>query len=325
MAGGTVALLHERFDADARPDELDALVQADEISEALLAAGRQVERVAVGLDLGALLARIDALAPTLAFNLVESLGGNGALIAAVPALLERHGVPTTGCDAAALHLSSHKLLAKRWLRRHGIATPDWVAGAEAPSVAGGTWIVKSVWEHASLGMDDGCVVNGSTAIRRRIEQSRRTFGGDWFAERFVDGREFNVSILEMDGRPRVLPIAEIEFEDYAPGKPKIVGYAAKWLPDAVEYQATRRVFPVLPAELAGRIRDLAAECWSIFGLRGYARVDIRLDAAGTPWVLEINANPCLASDAGFCAAAEAGGLDYGTMIGLIVSAAGRRP
>jgi D-alanine-D-alanine ligase len=246
------------------------------------------------------------------------------LIAVVPAMLERFGVPTTGCDAAALHLSSHKLLAKRWLRRHGIATPDWVAGADAPSLAGDTWIVKSVWEHASLGMDDGCVVNGSAAIRRRIEQSRRTFGGDWFAERFVDGREFNISILEIDGRPSVLPIAEIEFEDYAPGKPKIVGYAAKWLPDAVEDHATRRVFPVVPFELAARIREVATECWSIFGLSGYARVDMRLDAAGTPWILEINANPCLASDAGFCAAAEAGGLDFGTMIDLIVRAAGRR-
>ena len=123
----------------------------------------------------------------------------------------------------------------------------------------------------------------------------------------------------------MLPIAEIEFDGYAPDKPRIVGYAAKWQPDAVEYHATRRVFPELPAALAGRIRDLAAECWTIFGLSGYARVDIRLDAAGTPWILEINANPCLTRDAGFFAAAEAAGIDHGTMIGLIVSAAGSRP
>lgn len=325
MTDGIVALLHERFDAAARPDELDALTQADEVSAALLARGQRVERVAVGLDLGALKSAIGAVNPQLAFNLVESLGGNGALIAAVPAMLAGLGIPTTGCDAAALNLSSHKLMAKRWLRRHGITTPDWVAGDSLTTVAGGRWIVKSVWEHASLGLDDGCVVNGAAAIRSRMADSRRTFGGDWFAERFVDGRELNVSVLEIDGRPQVLPIAEIEFEGYAPDKPRIVGYAAKWQPDAVEYHATRRVFPLLPVALAGRIRDLAIECWTIFGLSGYARVDIRLDAAGTPWILEINANPCLARDAGFCAAAEADGIDQGALIGLIVSAAVSRP
>ena len=171
MTNGIVALLHERFDADARPDELDTLAQADEVSAALLARGQRVERIAVGLDLGALKSAIGAVKPQLAFNLVESLGGNGALIAAVPAMLAGLGIPTTGCDAAALHLSSHKLLAKRWLRRHGIATPEWVAGDSVTAVAGGRWIVKSVWEHASLGLDDGCVVNGAAAIRGRMERA----------------------------------------------------------------------------------------------------------------------------------------------------------
>jgi D-alanine-D-alanine ligase len=55
---------------------------------------------------------------------------------------------------------------------------------------------------------------------------------------------------------------------------------------------------------------LARECWHGFGLRGYARVDFRVDQEGNPWILEINANPCLSPDAGFAAALERAGISF---------------
>jgi D-alanine-D-alanine ligase len=62
--------------------------------------------------------------------------------------------------------------------------------------------------------------------------------------------------------------------------------------------------------LISELKRLAIECWKVFGLRGYARVDFRVDTQGRPWILEINANPCLSPDAGFAAAAAYAGISY---------------
>ena len=85
--------------------------------------------------------------------------------------------------------------------------PDW-AGLD-----GGRWIVKSALEDASLGLDDGAWLRVAEVLPRAAECAAR-FGGDWFAERYIDGREFNIAVL--DGR--VLPMAEMRFEHWPEGK-----------------------------------------------------------------------------------------------------------
>ena len=67
-----------------------------------------------------------------------------------------------------------------------------------------------------------------------------------------------------------------------------------------------------------RLSDLAAECWRLFDLRGYARVDFRCDAAGQPWILEINTNPCIAPTSGFAAALQQAGISYDDGIQMIL-------
>ena len=178
--------------------------------------------------------------------------------------------------------------------------------------------MKSVWEHASFGMDDGCVVNGSDAAHVRIGECVARYGGEWFAEQFIEGREFNISVLEEAGQPLILPIAEIGFSDFPPGKPKIVGYAAKWDEQAPEYLATPRSFPELDNRLSDALAWVVHKCWKSFGLNGYARVDIRVDNKGIPWVLEVNANPCLSRDAGFAVAAQMAGIGYERLIDKIL-------
>jgi D-alanine-D-alanine ligase len=222
-------------------------------------------------------------------------------------------VPFTGCSASALGVTSDKLLAKQHLLRAGVPTPA-VFGAGADE---GPWIVKSVWEHASLGIDDSSVVRGAAGVPRALETRRAEFGGDWFAERFVPGRELNVALIAAAGGVRALPVAEIRFEGFPAEKPAIVGYAAKWHTDSFEYRNTVRSF-ALERELAVRAEGLARDCWELFGLTGYARVDLRVDANGRPWVLEVNANPCLSPDAGFAAALATAGIEYRTAIGWLV-------
>lgn len=319
----SVLVLHEELPADARPDEADAVKQATQISRALSALGWTSSVMNTGLDLGRALASVRELRPDCVFNLVEALGGDGRMIHFVPTMLQVAGVPFTGADGDAFYLSTQKILAKQWMRQHGIPTLPWFGdGRDAPP-SGGPWIVKSVWEHASFGMDDGAVVANAAAARVRIEDCSARLGGRWFAERYIEGAEFNISVLEQNGQPYILPVAEMTFVDYPSGKPKIVGYAAKWDPGAPEYHATVRRFPALPAGEREVLRELAEKCWSAFGLKGYARIDVRLDTDGRPWVLDINANPCLAGDAGFAAAANEVGMPYVTLVKRIVQAAMR--
>jgi D-alanine-D-alanine ligase len=148
-------------------------------------------------------------------------------------------------------------------------------------------------------------------------------GGRWFAERFIEGREFNIAVLGPRGRPRILPMAEMTFADWPAGKPRIVGYEAKWEEGSPGYNHTVRRFGVERDEpvLAAKIRHACETVWAAFDLCGFVRVDFRVDAAGTPFVLEINANPCISPDAGFAAAAEEAGMRYEDLIEAIVQAA----
>lgn len=315
-----IVILHESVAADARPDELDALVQVEEVSEALKRLGWQVSTLAAGLDFNAALAELRRRDADCVFNLVESLGGSGQLIPVVPTVLSAYGIPFTGSGADAIYLSSQKIFAKRWMALHGIPTPKWLAPEDTIENDDRPWIVKSVWEHASLGLDHGAVVRGRTALAARLADCGARHGGEWFAERYIEGREFNISVIEENGEPRVLPIAEIDFDGFPAGMPKIVGYAAKWNTDSVEYQTTERSFPDLSKRKEERLLSIARKCWRIFRLRGYARVDIRMDDRGVPWVLEINANPCLSQDAGFVAAAAEAGISYERVIEHIMDA-----
>ncbi len=321
----TAAILHDVHAADGPPDQSDTLIEARAIAAVLDEIGFAAPIVPVGLDLAALERTLEELAPRVVVNLVESLQGRGRLIHVVPALLESLDLPFTGCSASALGSTSNKVLAKRQLRAAGIQAPaTFEEGAAADEVsAAADWIVKSVWEHASLGLDDASIVHGD-AVADAVAARRAEFGGEWFAEEFVPGRELNVALIATGDGPRVLPVAEIRFEDFPAGKPQIVGYAAKWDATSFEYRNTPRAFDVEPA-IAHRVGEVALACWRLFGLDGYARVDFRIDEQGEPWVLEVNANPCLSPDAGFAAALAEAGVEYRAAIaGLIDDALRRR-
>lgn len=332
-----ILILHNAVGADSRPDERDVLVQAAAVAKDLSALGHRVETAGCDLDLSSLKRRLDDTRPDLVFNLVEALDGHGRLIHLVPAALESWGIPFTGSGSAALWITTHKIMAKQRLAAAGLPTPAWIGPfpAEMPAVGNLTcppvdvaahrWIVKSLWEHASFGLDDSVLVSG--ADRESIEAILRDraprLGGACFAEIFVDGREFNLSVLAGPAAPQVLPPAEIVFEDFGPDRPRIVGYRAKWAEESFEYRHTTRRFASDEDDggLLARLRDIAAQCWRVFDLRGWARVDFRVDGAGHPWILEVNANPCLAPDAGFAAAVARAGLTSAEAMAQIVAEA----
>lgn len=300
-------------------DEADTLLQAAQVAEALTGLGYRVTVTPVGLDLSILA----GLAGTdLVFNLVEAMHGDGRLAHVPPLVMESSGIAFTGCPAAALMTTTDKLLSKIVLARAGLPTPGWVGtGGEAVADPSACYIVKAISEDASLGLDAGSVVAGRD-VAALVAAKTSEFGCSWFAERYVDGREFNVAVLDGPDGPEVLPVAEMAFIDFPDDRPRIVDYSAKWIATSHAYNHTLRRFdlPGSDRDLVAELRRLASATWRTFGLRGYARVDFRVDSAGRPLIIEINANPCLSADAGFMAAAGRAGLTQADVVGRIVAA-----
>lgn len=329
-----IAVLYGAPRPDARPDELDDLAQVQAVRSALTDLGHESAAIGCTLDLAAIGRALDDLKPGLVFNLVESLGGIGRLVPVVPLLLEGRGVRFTGCPSEAIACTSNKPLAKRLLTAADLPTPrgftpaDLAHGVEVPP---GRYIIKSSWEHASCGLDDDSIVEATDAagLLAAIQRRSPSLGGDAFAETYIDGREINISLLasppitsdHLPSRPSLLPPAEIRFADFPPGRARIVGYRAKWDDASFECTHTERSFEFAQADrpLLDEIGRLALNCWGVFHLRGYARVDFRIDAAGQPWILEVNANPCLSADAGFAATAARAGLSYTETIARILA------
>ncbi|WP_020588710.1 D-alanine--D-alanine ligase family protein [Desulfobacter curvatus] len=331
-----IAVVYNAVDQDSQPDELDVLDQVDAVSKALADLDFNPVPVPCGLDLECLKRDLMNLRPRAVFNLVEALEGQGRLIHVVPYLLDSIGIPYTGCPADAIYLTSHKTAAKERMRQAGLPTPDWIGPYQAgmaiqsltstylkSRISNGPWIIKSLWEHGSLGLEKENII---TALPDRLgpllEKAAQGLGHACFAEAFINGREFNLSLLGDGKEVRVLPPAEIRFLDFGQDEPKIVGYRAKWHPDAYEYQHTLRSFdfPETDRELLSRLSDLARSCWNLFSMAGFARVDFRVDENQDPHILEINANPCISPDAGFTAALERAGISYTTAIARIMDA-----
>lgn len=321
-----VVVLHDEVAPGAPADARDNLVQAQAVAGALAGLGHRVVSLALGLDLAAAAAELSRIGPDIVFNLVESVDGRMSLIHLAPSLLASRGFSFTGAGDAAMFESSRKTSAKAVFRAAGLPSPEWLSPRDLAGRTGalqGRWIVKSVWEHASVGLSPGSVLENPTPAELRALFADRAarWGGDWFAERFVEGREFNLSILAGPGGAQVLPPAEILFEGFGPGAPRIVDWAAKWDEASHAYHNTPRSFdfPEPDRFLLAELSRLALAAWSAFSLRGWARVDFRVDETGNPWILEVNANPCLSPDAGFAAAAERAGIGFDEVIRSILA------
>jgi len=318
-----ILVLHSDVPPDAPADELDTLIAARAIADALQDRGHQPALSSFVFDFDRTRAAIAEHRPDVVFNMVEAVFRHGELALIAPAMLEKLNVTYTGSGATALATAGDKPLAKQFMRLAGLPTPDWDEAPFARLGRDNRYVVKSATEDASLGLDESCVVRGPEAVRTQAASLRRTHGGRWFAEEYIHGREFNVSILEDQEQPRVLPIPEMIFEGWAPERPRIVGYDAKWDDDSPDSVGTVRRFggenedPALYA----RLTELSQAAWRLFGLRGFARVDFRVGNNGEPVILEINPNPCLEESAGFAAAAGQAGMSYPDIIERIVLAA----
>jgi D-alanine-D-alanine ligase len=185
-------------------------------------------------------------------------------------------------------------------------------------------IFKPVDEDASVGIREDLIgvykISDAVKVLSGLEEET---GMSYMAEEYIEGREFNVSLIETAGTPAVLPVVEQDFSMLPSASPRIVGYRAKWVEDSMEYASIPRNFDFKSADkpLLDEAAKLAISCWNLFGLSGYARVDFRIDQKGRFFVLEVNANPCLSPDAGFVFSAGLAGLTMEDTVKLILDAA----
>ncbi len=309
-----------------KADSVDVLDQMAMVTDALQELGYQFRPFPVGNSLGSCTNLLDELrlySPNIIFNLFESLGDDARFHPVLPSLYEIGGFPYTGAPFSALFTTTDKILAKTILKCSGLPTPEWdqYDGAIEQLSSSAPWIVKPALEDGSVGIDDESIFKEKEALLVKLPNIYLNHNKQpILIEEYIDGRELNIPILELeDGTPKVFPISEITFDDWPAEKPRIVNYAAKWDEQAFEYENTNRQFYPEGAPLE-YLEQLALKCWRLFRLRGYARVDARMDNKGNIFIIEINANPCIAAESGFMRSMYEGGLEAKDVVRALVQA-----
>ena len=296
--------------ATATPDQL-ILGTVDAIASSLVAEGNEVVYLPVHPD-GKWIEKLRRGKFSLAFNMCEGIDGVAALEPAVIAVLELFQIPYTGASSYTTAVCLRKHVVNALLEKAGLPIPRFaVIRRGDPLVSVGfPAIVKPAAEDASIGVEQRSVVRNTKQLAERVEAMLDRWD-EVLVQRFVDGREVNVGILG----DTVLPIAEIDFSKMPRGRWHIITYQSKWATGSVDDVGAEPRCPArLPGKVAAEVRRVALRAWQLSGGFGYGRVDMRIDANGQPWILEVNANPDIAPDAGLARMCRVAGTEYPALI-----------
>jgi D-alanine-D-alanine ligase len=297
------------------------------MAEALRRAGHPV--VAAELldhDLPALLSAHSPEA-CIVFNQCEGLPGVPGSEHEVARIIESLGFACTGAPHDALLLTGDKAETKRLLETHRIPTPRWRV-YDAPDAA--DWnlfpaIVKAVREHCSLSLTPESVVLNRRELETRIAHVLTRHGQPALVEDFIDGREFHVPVWG-NGTPALLPVVEMDFSACDNVHDRLCTYDSKFTPESRLYNAIGSLIPApLDAADLTELERVTLNAYRAVGCRDYARLDVR-KRGGTFYVLDVNPNADLDSEASIACAAEHSGLAYpDVMTRLVRLAACRHP
>ncbi len=308
-------------------------ISARAIAHALKQAGFAVELVGLaGREVFDVLAKLRDDKVDLVFNLCESMAGDPRNEPTFAGLLDLFEIPYTGADLPALAMCLHKRRSKDLMLGRGIPTPPHRYLASIASLEDASldsldypWFLKLGHEDASVGITEENLVRTPAALRARAKDMFDEFHQPVLAERYIEGREINVTLIGNGDDLRVLPLHEIDFAKMPPDRPRIVSYAAKWEETHVDYAGTKPVLlrDATPA-LVAKCEAAARDAWDAHGLRDYARVDLRVDREGQPWVIDVNPNPDISPDAGVARSAAVAGMSYVEMVRELTAIAWKR-
>ena len=307
--------------------EVGVIEEREQVEKALQNKGYRTSLFNIDGDIKRLINFIEIQKPDLIFNLCESLMGESLHEMHVAGIYELMNVPYTGAATLALGSCLNKVRTKEILRAHGIPTAKHIISANVETCHIDNarmrfpFIVKPIHEDASIGIENSSVVYDMQSLQKQVAYILKAFDEPALVEEYIEGRELNVAIIG-NGHPTLLPISEIDFSKLPSGYPKIVTYNAKWMEGTPEYDGTVGTCPAkLEPNVEKRVREVALHAYQLMDIRDYARVDMRLDASNTPYVLEVNPNPDISNDAGFARSARTAGMTFDDMIVKIVETA----
>ncbi len=309
--------------AAERLSEESVAEMARQVEEAVKALGWPVTLIPLQRSLLNFLNRVKEINPDVLVNLCEGYYGRPQWEANVAGIFELMGLPFTGNASKTLAICQDKFQAKAILRASGLPTapaqlvlsPDDDLDLPFPV------IVKPNNEDASLGIYPTSVVREPDGYAAQVKRIHETYRQPALVEKYIDGREFNVAVME-NSAVEALPVSEIDFSQMPAGMPKICSYEAKWFEDHPLYDKTPPVCPApVDEDLRRRLQSAAVGAFKVMGCRDYARVDFRMDRKGGIHILEVNPNPDISLNAGFARALKAAGIEYASFWSVLIGKA----
>jgi D-alanine-D-alanine ligase len=324
-----LALVHRHLIPPAEIEEGTDIVSAPwrteyDVISTLTGLGHEVKALGVHDDLGEIRRLATEWKPHIAFNLLEGFDDITIFDQNVVSHLELLKLPYTGCNPRGLLLARDKSLSKKLLAYHRIAVPEFeVARAgrpfRRPKRLAFPLMVKSLTQEASIGISQASVVDSDDKLKERIAFIHESIGTAAIVERYIEGKEIYVGILG-NQTLQALPVWELFFDNMPEGSKRIATDRVKW---SVKYQKKYGIDSGPARDLADgkaeAIQHLCKRAYRALELSGFARIDLRLDEAGNPWVIEANPNPQIARGEDFAASAEKAGMSYEGVIQRITN------
>ncbi|MCX6357892.1 MAG: ATP-grasp domain-containing protein [Candidatus Aureabacteria bacterium] len=266
--------------------------------------------------------------PDIVFNIAEGIN-SPSRESQVPIICEMLRIPYTGSDGFTLAACLNKARAKEIMSYHHIPTPPFEVIEHAQQRVNGLRfpvIIKPLWEGSSMGIRNDALIFERSELPSRLERLLKEYRQPVLVESYLSGREFTVALLGNGEDVRVLPIVEINFGELPAGAHPIYSYEAKWIWDTPERPLRIFACPAgLDDTLRARIEELCIRAFRALGCRDWCRVDVRLDAEGSPHVIELNPLPGILPDPDenscFPKAARAAGMSYHELILEVLSSA----
>ena len=305
-------------------EEMNVWKTEYDVVSTLRKAGHDVKPLGVHDELKPIRDEVETWKPDVVLTLLEEFQGEAIYDQNVASLLELMRVPYTGCNPRGLMLARGKDLSKTLVHYHRIPVPAFTVfpmrrKVRRPARLQLPLIVKSLNEDGSYGISQASVVDSDDKLAERVNFIHERVGTPAIAEQYIEGREIYVGVIGND-RLRVLPVWELTFGNMAEGDWPI---ATEKVKHDTGYQERRKILtgPAkdLSPELVGRIQGIAKRIYRTLALDGYARIDFRLAADGTPYFLEANPNPEIAESEEFAAAAKHDGIKYRELLHRILA------
>ncbi|GAB4297586.1 MAG: hypothetical protein Kow0098_21940 [Ignavibacteriaceae bacterium] len=276
--------------------------------------------------------KFKAIKPDIVFNMSEGFNG-ASREAQIPAMLDMLQIPYTGSDPMTLTTCLDKARTKEILSYYNIPNSRFIIAENIKEAEKANLrfplIVKPVYEGSSKGIFSSSFVRSKTELKREISRITGHYNQPALIEQYLPGREFTCAVLGNDEEAEVLPIVEINYDEFPEDFVPIYSFEAKWILDTKDNPLNVFRCPAnISPELEARIKRNVLQAYKTLRCKDWSRIDVRLDEVGEPNIIEINPLPGILPDPDenscYPKAASAAGISYEDLINIVISIAAKR-